>query len=374
MTPGDTSTDKHHGVPLVPDETARRLNPRQLEDYRTHRKQLIDWTATIGKNPEKAEGYADETVYQRAYRLDRFYQYVWDEEDRYTTQITIDHADAYMRELATEDYSLSYKSAMQKAIKMLFRWQNFQFGKEHDWEPAITFYDDSGSHTPRDFLTETERAKLREASLEHGSVPHYATVTPEEREKWKRYLAQRFGKPMNEVGKADWKQANSFKIPSLVNTSLDAGLRPIEVGRAKTSWLDLENGVLRIPKDESSKNKANWIVSLGDQTVGYLQKWLEERARRDRYDDSDAVWLTQKDNPYGSESLNRVLRKLLDTAGIERDNITWYSIRHSTATYMAREEGLAAAQAQLRHKSTETTMRYDQAPVEDRQDAINRIG
>jgi len=89
MNPTETSTDKHHGVPLVPDETARQLNPRQLEDYRTHRKQLIDWTATIGKNPEKAEGYADETVYQRAYRLDRFYQYVWDEEDRYITQITV---------------------------------------------------------------------------------------------------------------------------------------------------------------------------------------------------------------------------------------------------------------------------------------------
>ncbi|QSG08544.1 XerD/XerC family integrase [Halapricum desulfuricans] len=38
---------------------------------------------------------------------------------------------------------------------------------------------------------------------------------------------------------------------------------------------------------------------------------------------------------------------------------------------MAREEGLAAAQAQLRHKSEQTTMRYDQAPVEDRRDALN---
>jgi len=374
MTPPDSSTDKVHGVPLVSEESRRQLNPRQLEDYRTHRKQLVDWMATVGKNPEKAEGYADETVYQRAYRLDRFYQYVWDAKDRYTTQITTEHADAYMRELATTEYSLTYKSAMQKAVKMLFRWQNFQFGKNLDWEPDINFSDDSSSHNPRDFLTDTERAKLREASLEHGSVPHYTAVTPEEREKWKRYLAQRFGKPKDDVGKADWKRANSFKIPSLINTSLDAGFRPVEVGRAKTTWLDLENGVLRIPKNESSKNTANWIVSLGDQTVGYLRKWLEERKQRDRYNDSDALWLTQKANPYGSESLNRILRKLLDTAGIERDNITWYSIRHSTATYMAREEGLAAAQAQLRHKSTETTMRYDQAPVEDRRDAINRMG
>lgn len=41
---------------------------------------------------------------------------------------------------------------------------------------------------------------------------------------------------------------------------------------------------------------------------------------------------------------------------------------------MVREEDLAAAQAQLRHKSAETTMKYDQTPVEDRIDALNRMG
>jgi integrase len=59
---------------------------------------------------------------------------------------------------------------------------------------------------------------------------------------------------------------------------------------------------------------------------------------------------------------------------MESRKITWYSIRHSVGTYMAREEGLAAAQAQLRHKSEKTTMKYDQAPVEDRKDALNRMG
>jgi hypothetical protein len=54
--------------------------------------------------------------------------------------------------------------------------------------------------------------------------------------------------------------------------------------------------------------------------------------------------------------------------------MSWYAIRHSTGTYMTREEGLAAAQAQLRHLSPESTMKYDQVPVEDRQDALDRMG
>jgi len=41
---------------------------------------------------------------------------------------------------------------------------------------------------------------------------------------------------------------------------------------------------------------------------------------------------------------------------------------------MTREEDLAAAQAQLRHRSAATTMKYDNAPVEDRRDALDRMG
>lgn len=138
----------------------------------------------------------------------------------------------------------------------------------------------------------------------------------------------------------------------------------------------MDNGVLRIPKEESSKNTDNWTVSLLDRTVYFLDQWLEERKNRERYTGSEKVWLTRRRNGYSSHSLNNLLDKLCETAGIDTESrkITWYSIRHSVGTYMAREEGLAAAQAQLRHKSEKTTMKYDQAPVEDRKDALNRMG
>jgi integrase len=54
--------------------------------------------------------------------------------------------------------------------------------------------------------------------------------------------------------------------------------------------------------------------------------------------------------------------------------MSWYSIRHSVGTWMTREEDLAAAQAQLRHKRPETTMKYDSAPPDDRRDALDRMG
>jgi len=365
------------GMVIVPAKTEKMLNQRQLVDYREYRKKLLKWLAHLGKDPEKAEGYAPDTANQRAYRIDAFYRWVWTEiTDGYTLSVTTDHADEYMKHLAHQDYAASYKATCQKSVKTLFKWRNWEFDEEIDWDPAISYSGDAGSHHARDFVTIDERRKLREAALEYKSIPHYQAVTPEERDRWKAYLAQRFGKPKKDIGMDDWERANSFKIPSLVWTSLDAGFRPVEVGRATVQWIDIDNNVLRIPKEDSSKNTDNWIVSLQARTATILEKWLEERKQYDRYDGRDELWLTREDNPYGTKPLNHLLKQLCKEADIDTENrkITWYSIRHSVGTYMAREEGLAAAQAQLRHKSEKTTMKYDQAPVEDRQEALERMG
>lgn len=134
--------------------------------------------------------------------------------------------------------------------------------------------------------------------------------------------------------------------------------------------------VLRIPKEDSSKNRDNWIVGVTDRTAAAIERWLEERQQYDRYHGTDSLWLTRRKNPYGSLSLKYILERLCEIAAILTDNrkMSWYAICHSVGTYMTREQDLAAAKTKLRHKSPETTMRYDQAPVEDRRDALNRIG
>lgn len=67
-----------------------------------------------------------------------------------------------------------------------------------------------------------------------------------------------------------------------------------------------------------------------------------------------------------------MFKQLCKDAKIDR-HLTWYAIRHNVGTYMMPEEDLAAAAAQLRHKYKETTMIYDQALVEDRCNALERM-
>lgn len=359
-------------IPVVTQPVEQELSERQLLDYEEYKRSLLDWLSNVGKDPDHANGYADSTVRNVSYKVDKMYRWLWSEKEQYTTSVTPDDADAYMKSIiySDQEFSTGHKAATQKSIKRLFKWRRYGYGETAEWEPTHSFSPDLSQ--PRDYLTIEERKQIREAALEYGSVPSYTSLSPQERDEWRAYLAQRFEKPKSDVGPSDWEQANSWKIPTITWVSLDCGLRPVEVGRATTKWVDTDNKVLRIPKAESSKNHENWTVGITDRTASALDRWLAEREQYEYEDDS--LWLTQAGNPYGSSSLRYVLNRLCEIAGIETENrhMSWYAIRHSVGTYMTREEDLAAAQAQLRHKSPETTMRYDQTPVEDRRDALNR--
>lgn len=58
---------------------------------------------------------------------------------------------------------------------------------------------------------------------------------------------------------------------------------------------------------------------------------------------------------------------------LENRDLTPYSIRHSTATMIAKEADLATAAKQCRHKSKQTTRKYAHSSVDRQSDAINKI-
>lgn len=358
------------GIPIVPEPSREFLNDRQLVAYRTHREEFIEWMLLRGKDPEQYEGYAHASADRRASMTDKWFRWVWTEKNDNCYTIGVTHTDAmeYVKFIALQDYSDSYTSNIQKSLKCYFRFTG------NEWDPDVHFRENSSATAPKDYFTMDERQQLREAALEYGSVPSYLTLQADERPKWTRLLARRFGVPQEDIDVSHFKRANGFKVPSMVWASLDAGLRPIEVGNATTEWVDVENAVLRIPKDESSKVSENFVVSLRNDTADLLGEWLDERELYPRYDGTDGLWRTRNGQPYGSSSLKYLLNRLTEVVDIRSEkSVTWYMIRHSTATYMAREEDLAAAQAQLRHTSIKTTAKYDQTPPEDRRDALDRM-
>ncbi len=360
---------------LVPVRARKKLTEKQRFDYEQRREKFIRWLSTFGKNPDAVEGYADSTVKRTAYRACAFEQWVWEERGEYVPRPTRDDLDDYVEHIAYRDVSQAHKGRIVSTLKRYWRWREYEYD-DQEWEPEHAFPTSNRPTQPRDYLTQEERQEIRQVALEYGTLPWYQQWGRERRESMRPYVADRLDKEPDELTRDDWNGLESWKFTSLVWTSLDGGLRPVEVQRATPEWVDVENAVLRIPADESAKNRDNWTVSIREDTAAALGEWLKERAHRLRYEGRDALWLTQKENTYSSRTLGRLIRRLCDKAGIDHENrrMTWYSIRHSVGTYMAREEGLAAAQAQLRHKSIKTTMRYDNAPPDDRRDALDRMG
>ena len=109
------------GIKLVPEPSRAVLSERQQIDYADHREAVIDWLLVFGKNPAQAEGYARATINNTAQRLDAFYRWVWDEFDGYTTDITHDHADAYVKDLARRDEGNYSRNNTQSSLKRLFK-------------------------------------------------------------------------------------------------------------------------------------------------------------------------------------------------------------------------------------------------------------
>lgn len=367
-------TEKIKGMSLIPDGTESDLNQRQLEDYRSHRRKFLIWCLTQGKQPETNTGYSEGTMKVRHYRVNSFYRWVW-ENRGYTTTITHDDADEFLRELAISDYEASTKAHFYKSLMTLFKWRKYEYG-DSEWDPVLSFTASGGSSSSRDYLTKEERVKIREASLEYGSIPNYNSCSPTERDRYKGHLARQFDVPKEDIGLDHWERANGWRIPSLVFTSLDTGLRPIEVERATTSWVDTDACVLRIPKEESAKGNDPWNPVISARTAEMLDRWLEQRTSIPMYDNTDSLWLTTKGNPYNSRSLSYLIDRLCDVADIPTQNrqVTWYSIRRGLATGLIDEADLSTAKDQLRHKNIETTARYDQSPPERRRDALDKLG
>lgn len=336
---------------IVPKKNEKYLDEKQWVDYYEHRKAFLIWLLNFGKNPRAAKGYSPYTIYNTGFRTAVFDLWTWENNGGYSIPPSQEDASAYMEHVALSDVSDSTKGKRLESLRRYSDWLQDQHGAK-EWEFDWKFKSGGGNNQPRDFLSIEERQKVRQAALELNGSPGYGVDFD------------------GEIPDRSWE------ITSLVWVSLDTGLRPVEVRRAHVAWTDTENGVLRIPREDSAKNDGNWTVSLTDRTTTALRSWLDERESHPRYDDTDRLWLTRRGNAYSAKALRDLLHRLCEVAGIEIENrsMSWYTIRHSVGTYMTRERDLAAAKAQLRHRNAQTTMKYDQVPVEDRREALDRMG
>jgi integrase len=207
--------EKIDGVVLIPEPTEEYLNQRQLEDYRAYRADMIKWLLNLGKNPDKVEGYAVDTVKQRAYQIDQFYRWIWEQGDGYTLKATTDLADKYSKELAYEDHSRTHKAQAQKSIKTLFKYLNHERGEDIDWEPEVKFNNGGKTHQVRDYLSSEERRKIKQANLAWSWKTLLQKFAPEDFQ-MKGATESELKQMMAEVNRSDYAESTKVKFKTAV--------------------------------------------------------------------------------------------------------------------------------------------------------------
>ena len=143
-------TDLPNSIPVLTRPSRRQLNDRQQQDYETHRRTLLTWLYTTGKNPEANQGYSESTLEKTAYRLDQFYRWVWTEEG-YTTNVTQELADDYLNHLKQSETTASNGRKTVKSLKRLFKWKEYQKGYD-PWDSEVAFTSGNTSSQPREYL------------------------------------------------------------------------------------------------------------------------------------------------------------------------------------------------------------------------------
>lgn len=336
-----------------------------VEDYREFKKPFMEWLMTEGKDTYRLKGYSKATTKQTHYKIDEAYRWKWNQKGEYTTEFTVEDAteliDFMVRRTSHPD---RYVYGFEKSVRRLFKYLRNELNRNvPEWDHDIPIEQSKGTSSHiKDKFKPHEMNGLYEAALKKYSLPSYynKSLSDDERDSLKALVSQRLGKPKKDVAPEDFTDASSWKVPSMVAVCSDTGLRPIEVGRTQKDWFDLDNGLMVVPADESTKNRENWECWLSDKTANAVGNWMEERQQLEKYHGRDELWLTRKANPYGSGSLNKMLNKLMEEAEIDSTTrkLSWYSFRHGAASLWAEEEDLSRAQVQLRHKTIKTTQKY----------------
>ncbi|MFC6952890.1 site-specific integrase [Halorubellus litoreus] len=361
---------------VVSDEELRPLNNRQTEIYKSKLEGFADYLLTQGKVPKKNIGYAERSVKIRINRFHRVMKWTWNNSENPSIEFLRSNGDSVNQALETDslrryDGERYPGGTKRKFNDMLNNWFAFQ---SVEWEPEYEFRDQEPQNQPDPFRR-TELKQLWEASLTFKSIPSYNNLTPQERHRWKAHIAQELGKPKKKVQPDDWDRINNcWKIPSIVRTTRSQGWRPDLIGRMKVDWYDPDSQTVHIPAGEAPKNDSSWNPELTDEGAETLENWLEQRKLREIYDGRDEIWLTREGNPYSSGTLNDLLDRLIEEAGInERGRkIVWYSFRHAVGTYVYEEfKSREIVAEQLRQKSKESASQYIHPLPETKREASN---
>jgi len=147
-----------------------------------------------------------------------------------------------------------------------------------------------------------------------------------------------------------------------------SGCRIGEFTMIRISDLDLENGYIRIPAENTKTKTARTAVIASKELVSELRGWIKDRKKSG----NDFLFDSRQGDRITPRRVQQLLKKYAEKAGIDCHP---HTLRHSHVVH-ALQEGIPinAVQAQVGHKRLTTTEIYSKLAPKQVKDAYERAG
>lgn len=161
---------------------------------------------------------------------------------------------------------------------------------------------------------------------------------------------------------------------ALVTLLLTTGIRTIEAARANLDDIRIQNGLYTLQIQGKGRESKDEYVKLPEEAKNALTAYLRTR---EPYQKNDPLFVSLSNRGatrLTTRSLSRIVKNRLKAAGLDDSLLSAHSLRHTAATINLLNGGtLEETQQLLRHKSINTTMRYNHALERDNNPSENRI-
>jgi len=153
----------------------------------------------------------------------------------------------------------------------------------------------------------------------------------------------------------------------LVMLLLSTGLRRSEPAAITMDQVDVEHRQLRV----RGKGNKERMVPLTPQVVDAIQEYLAWRGPTQ----SDHLFISQMwGQPISGARIHRIVRALLERAGLAGQGITVHKLRHTFATHLVRNGvDVKTVQELLGHSDLGTTAKYLHSDGQAKQAAVARL-
>ena len=162
-------------------------------------------------------------------------------------------------------------------------------------------------------------------------------------------------------------EVTRLRDATIVELGIKTGLRCSALMNINMSDINFNEDYIQVVEKGSKTRK----IGVGVNTKDMLQKWINIRKQKFPNADTDALFVSQKNNRLSADAANDMLKKYAKAAGIQK-NITMHKLRSSAATNLAAAGvSIQAIANQLGHSSTVVTQRYISVLSEEKKQTVD---